>query len=100
MSEIEKEALDFLEEVAAEPARQARFRQEPGDILFLNNWVTLHRRTEFEDAMDPEQRSHILRIWLSVPNSRPVDPLFRDYYGATEAGALRGGMRQAGVCSV
>ena len=86
------EALDFLEEVAAEPELHVRFRQEPGDILFLNNWVTLHRRTEFEDYEEPERRRHILRAWLSVPNSRPLDPLFVDNYGAVEAGAIRGGM--------
>ena len=96
MSAIEKEALDFLEEVAAEPGMPVKFRQEPGDILFLNNWVTLHRRTAFQDADEPDQRRHILRTWLSVPNSRPIDPLFKDNYGATESGDLRGGMRQQG----
>lgn len=90
------EALDFLEAVAEETELRVRFRQEPGDILLLNNWVTFHRRTEFEDHEDPSQRRHILRAWLSVPNSRPIDPLFRDNYGATEAGAVRGGMRQRG----
>jgi len=34
-----------------------------------------------------------LRIWLSVPNSRPIDPLFQDNFGATEGGSLRGGMQ-------
>lgn len=70
-----------------------RFIQRPGDVLFLNNWVTLHRRTEFNDFPEPERKRHILRIWLSMPNSRPLDPMFRENYGAVEAGALRGGMR-------
>ncbi|MEM7144776.1 MAG: TauD/TfdA family dioxygenase [Verrucomicrobiota bacterium] len=87
------EALDFLEAVAAEPELHVRFRQQPGDILFLNNWTTLHRRTEFEDWPDPEQKRHILRIWLSVPNSRPLDRAFADNYGDTRAGALRGGIK-------
>jgi len=89
----QREALDFLEAVAGEPGMFHRFTQRPGDVLFLNNWVTLHRRTGFEDHCEPERRRHILRIWLSMPNSRPLDPMFRDNYGATEAGALRGGMR-------
>lgn len=95
MTGIQYEALDFLEEVAAEPAMHVTFRQKPGDILFLNNWVTLHRRTAFEDSEEPELRRHILRVWLSMPNSRPLDPLFAGNYGATEAGAIRGGMRAA-----
>lgn len=91
----QKEALDFLEAVAAEPGLHLRFAQGAGDILFLNNWVTMHRRTEFEDFEEPERKRHLLRVWLSVPNSRPLDPAFRANFGATEAGALRGGMKKA-----
>jgi len=93
MEPVQREALDFLEEVAAEPGMHFRFRQNPGDILFLNNWVTYHRRTEFTDQADPEKRRHLLRVWLSVPNSRPLHPDFAGNYGRTEAGAIRGGMR-------
>lgn len=93
MTDSQREALDFLEEVAEEPEMHIRFRQEPGDILLLNNWVTFHRRSEFKDFDEPELKRHILRIWLSVPNSRPIDPSFKENYGATEAGAIRGGMR-------
>ncbi len=91
----QKEALDFLEAVAAEPELHLRFAQAAGDILFMNNWVTMHRRTEFEDFEEPERKRHLLRVWLSVPNSRPLDPAFRANFGATEAGALRGGMKKA-----
>jgi hypothetical protein len=93
MSARQREALDFLDEVANDRALYLRIRQQPGDILLLNNWVTFHRRTEFEDSPDPARKRHILRVWLSVPNSRPIDPLFKDNYGATAAGAIRGGMR-------
>ncbi len=95
MTDIQREALDYLEETAADPALHVRFRLEAGDMLFLNNWVTLHRRDEFVDHDDPALRRHLLRVWLSVPNSRPIDPLFADNFGATTAGALRGGMRPA-----
>ncbi len=86
------EALDQVEAVAAEPNHVVRFRQESGDVLLLNNWLVLHRRARFEDDPDPEQRRHILRVWLSMPNSRPLDPCFVDHFGATAAGAIRGGM--------
>jgi alpha-ketoglutarate-dependent taurine dioxygenase len=95
LSERQREALDFLEQVAAEPSLHVTFRQQPGDILFLNNWVTLHRRTAFEDYEEPRRRRHILRVWLSMPNSRPLDPMFAGNYGATTAGSIRGGMRAA-----
>ncbi len=96
LSPVQREAMDFLEEVAGDPAIHVRFRQEPGDLLFLNNWVTLHRRTAFEDHADPEEKRCLFRLWLSVPNSRPLDPRFAENYGATEAGAIRGGMKAAG----
>ena len=93
LSSKQIEALDFLEEVANEPVQSGRFRQEPGDILLLNNWITLHRRSAFEDHEDPEERRRLFRIWLSMPNSRPIDPNFEANFGATGAGELRGGFR-------
>lgn len=95
MTELQREALDVLEATAARPDMHFTFRQETGDILFLNNWVTYHRRNEFEDFDEIRMRRHLLRIWLSVPNSRPLDPMFKGNYGATAAGAIRGGMNAA-----
>ena len=97
LTDIQLEALDYVAELADSPEMHVSFMQQPGDILFLNNWVTLHRRSEFEDYEEEEKKRHILRIWLSVPNSRPLDPLFLDNYGAVGAGEIRGGMRAAGA---
>jgi hypothetical protein len=94
LTPLQLEALDFLEETAANPDLYLRFRQHPGDLLLLNNWSILHRRTAFEDWVEPERRRHILRAWLAVPNSRPLDPMFAANYGDVRAGAIRGGMRQ------
>ncbi len=93
MTDLQMEALDYLEETCERRELQHRFFQQPGDILFLNNWTTLHRRSEFVDYAVPALKRHLLRVWLSVPNSRPIDPLFKHNFGATEAGAIRGGMR-------
>ena len=38
-------------------------------------------------------KRHLLRIWLSMPNSRPIDQSFEDNFGSTKAGAVRGGMK-------
>ena len=53
----------------------------------------LNRIFAFEDHEDSALRRHLLRIWLAVPNSRPLNPVFIDNYGATGAGAIRGGMQ-------
>ena len=89
----QRAALDKLETLAEDPALHVSFNLEPGDVLLLNNWTTFHRRSEFVDSEDSARKRHLLRIWLSMPNSRPIDPRFADHFGATEAGALRGGMR-------
>jgi hypothetical protein len=93
MTDLQREALDYLDDLAADPTLHTTFRLETGDLLLLNNWVTFHRRNEFEDYAEPHRRRHLLRIWLSVPNSRPLHPDFAANYGATAAGAIRGGMR-------
>ena len=93
MTEMQREALDFVESVAERKEMQVEFLQEQGDILLLNNFVTFHRRTEFVDFEAEDQKRHLFRIWLSMPNSRPLDPRFVGNYGATEAGAIRGGMK-------
>ena len=93
LTPIQKEALDFLEETAGRPENAVRFLQRSGDILLLNNWVTLHRRSEFVDRDVPAEKRCLFRVWLSVPNSRPLVPAFLDNYGSVEAGAVRGGMR-------
>lgn len=87
------EALNWLADHAEQTRLRFSFRQAPGDLVFINNLTTLHRRTAFRDAKDPSLKRHLLRIWLSVPNSRPLDPAFSPTFGAVEAGAIRGGMR-------
>ncbi len=92
LSALQRESLDFLDSVCEREKLQTRFTLQRGELVFLNNWTTLHRRTAFEDFSKPEKRRHFLRVWISVPNSRPLDESFRANFGATEAGALRGGM--------
>ena len=93
------DALDLVESVAASGANRVRFLQQPGDLIWLNNWLILHKRHAFTDWDEPDRKRHILRAWLAMPNSRPLDPRFLDNWGAVEAGAIRGGMRAAGVSS-
>ena len=87
------EAMDFLESVAEEPHMAYRLTQKPGDVLLLNNWVTLHRRSAFVDHEDPAEKRCLFRAWLSMPNSRPLDPRFKANFGAIGAGEVRGGFK-------
>lgn len=82
-------ALDCLDAYAAKLA--VNFTQEPGDVVLLNNYVTYHSRTAFVDSPNPAQRRHLLRLWLAVPNSRPLPAAFAAIVGDVRAGVVRGG---------
>ncbi len=93
LSAHQVEALDLLHEVGEEFCVQAHF--EPGDMQFLNNHVIYHGRGAFEDDEAGHDRL-LLRLWLSMPDSRPLPEGHAVLWGATEAGALRGGIAQPG----
>jgi hypothetical protein len=61
--------------------------------------VVYHGRDPFEDGTgrdggQGEGGRLLLRIWLSMANSRPLPKGHAVLWGATEAGALRGGIAQ------
>ena len=53
-----------------------RKTSQPGDIQIANNYDTLHARTAFEDEQDSNRKRHCLRLWLTLPNGRPLPPVF------------------------
>jgi len=64
---------------------------QPGDLQLVNNHTCFHARTAFTDWPEEERHRHLLRMWLSVPNSRPLSPLMATIYQDQHAGAVRGG---------
>ena len=64
---------------------------EPGDMQFMNNHVMYHSRTEFEDDDDADKKRHLIRLWLSVPNSRPLNESMNAIYRDRRPGVVRGG---------
>jgi hypothetical protein len=65
----QKEALDLYRETIVECAAAIPFRA--GDVQFLNNYVTMHTRRAYEDWPEPSRKRHLLRLWLSDPDSHP-----------------------------
>jgi hypothetical protein len=86
-----KAALAMINRLANDPAFHLEKHFEPGDIQFVNNLTMLHARTEFEDFEDPEEKRHLLRLWLAVPDSARMPDSFAAFYGDVRAGAIRGG---------
>ncbi|MGH7041236.1 MAG: TauD/TfdA family dioxygenase [Acetobacteraceae bacterium] len=69
-TDLENAALDFFDSTSARPDLRYDMCLEPGDIQFLNNYITLHSRTNFVDAEDPRLKRHLLRLWLQFPDGR------------------------------
>jgi hypothetical protein len=66
----QKEAIELYRATAEDGALDIEF--ERGDIQFLNNFVMLHTRREYEDWPEPARKRHLLRLWLSDPDGRPI----------------------------
>jgi hypothetical protein len=66
----QKEAIEVYREAAEDCAVDIDF--QAGDIQFLNNFVMLHTRREYEDWAEPARKRHLLRLWLSDPTGRPI----------------------------
>ena len=93
------EALDLLDELMPSPLLCYSMTLERGDLQLLNNYVTLHSRTPFEDFEAPDDKRHLLRLWLAIPSSQPLPAAFEEYYGDVRAGAVRGGVRGSAITS-
>ncbi len=90
------QALDMFDEFANDPDLNLSMQLEPGDMQFVYNHGLLHDRTGFEDWPDLENRRHLLRLWLSAPNDRPLPAIFKERFGSIEIGD-RGGIAVKGV---
>lgn len=91
------EAMDLLDDLAASEKFRLDMDFRPGDVQFLHNHQILHARTAYEDYPEPERKRHLLRLWLSAPNGRPLPPVFAERYGEVAVGSRRGGIRVPGA---
>lgn len=85
----QSEALDMLLTLAEELSFEMPL--EPGDLQLLNNHLIYHGRTPFSDDASAGRDRLLYRLWLSMPNSRPLPESHRPLWGRIEAGAIRGG---------
>lgn len=91
MTPAQAEAIELIDTLGNSPEFHFATMFEPGDIQLLNNHTILHARTAFEDYPEEDRKRHLLRMWLSVPNSRELSPAYGTIYRETRAGAVRGG---------
>jgi hypothetical protein len=91
LSAQQLEALELFNTLQQDPRLSYSIKFEPGDMQLLNNHVTLHARTEFEDYDEPDRKRHLLRMWLSMPDSRDLHPQLGYIYRNLQGGTVRGG---------
>ena len=60
------DAMAALDRLNSDPRFVLGMDLRPGDMQFLNNHVTMHSRTAFEDHADPALRRDLIRLWLSA----------------------------------
>ncbi len=85
------EAIKLVNQLANDERFHFGMMFEPGDIQLLNNHVTYHARTEFDDFPQEDRKRHLLRMWLSMPNTRALSASMSGIYRDQTAGAVRGG---------
>jgi len=81
------EALDLLAELAEKHCMTVPFVE--GDIQFINNHVTFHGRTAFEDDVEGGKERLLMRLWLTPEKNRALPEGFEIFWGAIEAGTPR-----------
>ncbi len=90
MSDAQWEALDMLAAVAEELAFGMKLA--PGDMQFINSHITYHARSAFQDDAASGRARLLHRLWLTMPNSRPLPADHAVLWKTVAAGAHRGGI--------
>jgi alpha-ketoglutarate-dependent taurine dioxygenase len=102
LTEAQLAAIEALDAILERPGVSLDMDLRPGDLQLIDNSTTLHARTGFA-AAEPGNGAgagsaaaagarFLLRLWLATPNSPALPPEYLPLYGATAAGAYRGGV--------
>ena len=86
-TDLEVAALQYFDATAAREDLRLDMDLVRGDMQFINNYTTLHSRTEYQDWPDAAQRRHMVRLWLRLPEDerRPVASHYeKEYNGVAQ----------------
>lgn len=72
LSAIDYQVLDYIHAVSLREDLLFEFTMDPGDLQIGNNYTVFHGRNEYEDYPEPERKRALLRLWLEVPDVRPM----------------------------
>ena len=83
LTERETAPLDLVDELCEELCLTMQFNR--GDMQLVSNHSVLHSRNEFEDFPEPDRKRDLLRLWVNLPNGRPLTHEFATRYGPGSA---------------
>lgn len=75
LTPLQQEAIDYVHELALREDMRIDMMLEPGDIQIINNYITLHARTNYVDHDDGRKR-FLLRMWINLEDSVQLSPDF------------------------
>ena len=78
LSEFQEAAVNCVRETASRDDLRLDMDFQPGDIQLNNNHAVLHSRTAFEDWPEPKRKRRLYRLWLTIPNGRPLPANYAD----------------------
>lgn len=85
LSDAQRELLDLLESIPLEDGMALDMSFQPGDMQFLKNSVILHARADYEDHDEPDEKRHLLRLWLAARQFSDGDEFLRQGIGARDS---------------
>lgn len=80
LTDLEKEAVKYIAEVAMRDDLRFDVMLEPGDIAFFFNHTVFHNRSGFTDHDEAEKKRLLLRQWVNLTETREIEELFAEHY--------------------
>jgi len=93
LSTLQRAAMNYFDAVLRRPENMFCMHLEAGDLQILCNQTMLHSRTSFEDHSEEAKQRTLYRLWLACPDSRRLPKGWSVFFGTSEPGTVRGGMK-------
>jgi len=82
-TELEEAALEYFDALTEGESLRLDMDLKRGDMQFINNYTTLHARTDYQDwPGEPDKKRLMVRMWLMAHGARrPRHASFTEYDG-------------------
>jgi hypothetical protein len=94
LTPLDREAIEMVEAEAHDRTMRLDMAFQPGDMQFVHNHTILHHRTAYRDWPEPDRKRHLLRLWLTAPDARPLPSTLAEQFGGVTIGD------RGGICAV